>query len=183
MGRLTPLAIAVAVACAAAPAAADPGTARRAPGVPLLPLEHAASLSPIPGQECTEENHGLCTQCSEPAARPPEPVIIDCRDPSVAWVQEMVGECDMPPHAGGPAEIGPPRERPHEPACLDAESCRAPRQPVAADSTSIDSPPVAIAAGVAFDTFAAGSRLRAAVALRRDLGHPLRLLRPPNPLA
>jgi hypothetical protein len=164
MGRLTPLALAVALTCVAVPAAARAGTPARAPR--LLPLERAACLFPIPGQECTEEEHGrVCTQCS---------------DPNVEWVQEMVGKCDMPPRAGDPVVIDADRDHPREPTCLDGEACGAPRPPLAGGGTTVDVQPVACAGHAALVHYAPGGRLIAAVLLRDDPGHPPRLLRPPN---
>ena len=175
MGRLTPLTLAVAVTCVAAPAMA------RAHGPRLLPVERVACLSPIPGQECSEEEHGrLCSLCTEPAARVPEPVVVDCHDPSVEWVQEMVGECDMPPRAGEAVFTEADREHPRGPTCLDGEACGAPRPPLAAAGLSLDLQPVAIAGHAALDQYAPGGRLTATVLLRRDPGHRPRLLRPPQ---
>ena len=183
MGRLTRLGVALLLLGAAAPAAAREGAPARAHAP--LPLEGAACLSPVPGQECTVEDHipGLCALGSDPHLRPPEPVIVDCRDPSVEWVQEMVGECDMPPKAGEPFVLAPERDGPREPACLEAESCSAPQAPVAAGTTATQVQPVAVAGGITLDPFLAGGRVHCAVLLRHDPGHHPGPFRPPDPAA
>jgi len=177
--RVAALALAGAVALVAVPASAGPSRARPAAKVAaktkaaLLPVEGSACLFPIPGQECSEEERRLCD--APPA---PDPVVVDCHDPANAWVQEMVGECDMP-HLSDAAVGERDRERPRDGACLDAGSCGGSTSTAAPINLGFDYQP-AVGPTAAWDHRTVQRLRLAPEILRRHPGYPRGVEHPPR---
>jgi hypothetical protein len=163
---------------AKAPRALHPQRLRAAPG--LLPIHQVACLQPVLDQQCTHEEHPLAhaALCAEPQAHAPEPVIVDCRDLSIEWVQELVGTCDLPAYPGVPELAS--RDHSRDVACLELESCGTPPAPIAAASAAFQMQPLAIAQDFRVATASHGARVVVRALLRLDPGHVPRVERPPD---